>query len=74
RDLAKPHTVEIVWEGPAPRAADGIVLTGSDLKASNTFEAPTRVVPQKAEKPTSSGARTTLELPARSYTVVQWAS
>ncbi|HEY2548483.1 MAG TPA: alpha-N-arabinofuranosidase, partial [Candidatus Acidoferrum sp.] len=47
RDLAKPHTVEIVWEGPAPRAADGIVLTGSDLKASNTFEAPTRVVPQK---------------------------
>jgi alpha-N-arabinofuranosidase len=72
RDLAKSHTVEIVWGGSAPHATDAIVLTGSDLKASNTFEAPSRVVPQKAEKPTSSGARTTFELPPRSYTVVQW--
>src|SRR5277367_4018804 len=74
RDLAKPHTVEIVWEGTGPRAGDAIVLTGSDLKASNTFAAPTRVVPQKAEKPSSSGARTTFELPPRSYTVVPWSS
>lgn len=72
RDLAKPHSVEIVWEGVAPHATDAIVLTGSDLKASNTFEAPSRVVPQKAEKPSGSGARTTFELPPRSYTVVQW--
>ena len=72
RDLAKPHTVEIVWEGVAPHATDAIVLTGSDLKASNTFEAPSRVVPQKAEKPSGSGARITFELPPRSYTVVQW--
>ena len=72
RDLAKPHTVEIVWEGPPPHATDAVLLTGSDLKASNTFEAPSRVVPQKAEKPASSGARTTFELPPRSYTVVQW--
>jgi alpha-L-arabinofuranosidase len=72
RDLAKSHTVEIVWEGSAPHAPDAIVLTGGDLKASNTFETPSRVVPQKAEKPTSSGARTTFELPPRSYTVVQW--
>src|SRR5579864_1322042 len=73
RDLAKPHTVEIVWEGSTPRANDAFVLTGADLKASNTFEAPTRVAPQKAEKPSSTGARTTLELPPRSYTVVSWA-
>src|SRR5579872_4772012 len=73
RDLAKPHTVEIIWEGSAPRANDAFVLTGADLKASNTFEAPTRVAPQKAEKPSSTGARTTLELPPRSYTVVSWA-
>jgi len=73
RDLAKPHTVEIIWEGSAPRANDAFVLTGADLKASNTFEAPTRVAPQKAEKPSNAGARTTLELPPRSYTVVSWA-
>jgi alpha-N-arabinofuranosidase len=72
RDLAKPHTVEIVWEGSAPHAGDAIVLTGSDLKASNSFEAPSRVVPQKAERPSSTGSRTTFELPPRSYTVVQW--
>jgi alpha-N-arabinofuranosidase len=72
RDLAKSHTVEIVWEGSAPHATDAVLLTGSDLKASNTFEAPSRVVPQKAERPATSGARTTFELPPRSYTVVQW--
>jgi len=30
------------------------------------------VAPQTFEKPAVSGARTRLELPARSYTVVQW--
>jgi alpha-N-arabinofuranosidase len=72
RDLAKPHTVEIIWEGSSPRASDAVVLTGSDLKATNTFDAPARVTPQKAEKPSSTGSRTSLELPPRSYTVVQW--
>ena len=73
RDLTKPHTVEIAWEGATPRAGDAFVLTGADLKASNTFEAPTRVAPQKAEKPSSTAARTTLELPPQSYTVASWA-
>jgi alpha-N-arabinofuranosidase len=74
RDLAKPHQVEIVWEGSSPRAGDAVVLTGSDLKAANTFDAPARVAPQKAEKPSTAGGRTTLELPPRSYTVVQWSA
>jgi alpha-L-arabinofuranosidase len=74
RDLAKPHAVEIVWEGFSPRTADVVVLTGNDLKAINTFENPTQVAPQKAEKPSTAGGRTTLELPPRSYTVVQWSS
>ncbi len=74
RDLAKPHQVEIVWEGSSARAGDAVVLTGSDLKATNTFDAPARVTPQKAEKPSSTGGRTTLELPPRSYTVVQWSA
>src|SRR5580692_8407468 len=74
RDLAKPHQVEIVWEGSSPRAGEAVVLTSSDLKATNTFDAPARVTPQKAEKPSTAGGRTTLELPPRSYTVVLWSS
>jgi alpha-N-arabinofuranosidase len=74
RDLTKPRQVEIVWEGSSPRAGEAIVLTGSDLKASNTFEAPGRVTPQKGEKPSNSSGRSSLELPPRSYTVVQWTS
>ena len=72
RDIVKPHTVEILWEGTSPRAGDGQVLTGSDLKAANTFDAPSRVVPQKADKPAAAGGRTTLELAPRSYTIVPW--
>jgi alpha-N-arabinofuranosidase len=74
RDLAKSHQVEIVWEGSSPRAGEAVVLTGSDLKATNTFDAPARVTPQKAEKSSTAGGRTTLELPPRSYTVVPWSS
>jgi alpha-N-arabinofuranosidase len=72
RDLAKPHQVEIVWEGFSPRAGDALVLTGNDLKATNTFDTPARVAPQKAEKPSTSGGRTTIELAPRSYTVIEW--
>jgi alpha-L-arabinofuranosidase len=72
RDLAKPHQVEIVWEGSSPRAGDGVFLTGSDLKATNTFDAPSKVVPQKAEKASSAAGRSSFELAPRSYTVVQW--
>jgi alpha-N-arabinofuranosidase len=72
RDLTKPRQVEIVWEGSSPRAGEAIVLTGSDLKASNTFEAPGRVTAQKGEKPSNTGGRSSLELPPRSYTVMQW--
>ncbi|HXJ03944.1 MAG TPA: alpha-N-arabinofuranosidase [Candidatus Acidoferrum sp.] len=72
RDLAKPRQVEIVWEGSSPRAGEAIVLTGTDLKAANTFEAPARVTPQKGEKLLNTAGRSSLELPPRSYTVVQW--
>lgn len=72
RDLANSREVEIVWEGSSPRAADALVLTGTDLKASNTFETPNRVTPQKGEAPSNSGGRWTLKLPPRSYSVIQW--
>jgi alpha-L-arabinofuranosidase len=73
RDLEKARTVEINWQDWMPNQVLGsTVLTGGDLKAFNTFEAPQRIAPQPADKPSTTGGRTRLELPARSYTVIQW--
>ncbi len=73
RDLSKAHDVEVVWEDAAPaRVISAFILTGDDLKASNTFAAPRRVVPQSFSAPASSQGRTRFEVPAHSYTVVQW--
>jgi alpha-N-arabinofuranosidase len=75
RDLAKAHSIEINWQDRTPGAVlISSVLTGSDLKAVNSFEAPQRVAPQTAEKPSTSGGRTKFEVPARSYTAIQWAA
>jgi alpha-N-arabinofuranosidase len=48
-------------------------LTGDDLKASNTFERPTLVVPRALEAP-RPGSSMTFKLPARSYSVVHIAT
>ncbi len=73
RDLSKPHTVEVNWEAKPPdRLVSANLLTGDDLKAINSFEAPNRVAPQPFEKPATSGGKTKFEVPARSYTVLQW--
>jgi alpha-L-arabinofuranosidase len=75
RDLVKAQTVEINWQDRMPgKLLNSTVLTGSDLKAFNTFEAPQRVAPQPSEKISSSGARTKFEVPARSYTAIRWAT
>ena len=75
RDLTKAHTVEINWQDRTPgKVLNSSVLTGSDLRAFNSFEAPQRVAPQPADKLTTSGGRTRFEVPARSYTVIQWAA
>ena len=72
RDLAKAHAVELNWGDRAPsRVLTSLILTGSDLKASNGFDAPERVVPQAFEKPAVAGGRMKFEVPARSYTVLQ---
>jgi alpha-N-arabinofuranosidase len=74
RDLKKARAIEINWQGKAPsQVLNSTTLTGSDLKAFNSFDAPKRVVPQGADKPSTASARTRLEVPARSYTVIQWA-
>lgn len=72
RDLVKPRDVDIVWRAAAPeRVLFAQVLTGSDLKACNSFDDPKRVAPQPFEAP-RSGAKTSLQVPARSYTVIQF--
>jgi alpha-N-arabinofuranosidase len=73
RDLSKAHDVEVVWEDAVPaRVISASVLTGDDLKATNTFAAPRRVVPQAFSAPASSEGKTRFEVPAHSYTVIQW--
>jgi alpha-N-arabinofuranosidase len=73
RDLTKAHEVDLVWEdAPPARVLTSTVLTGNDLKASNSFDAPKRVVPQELGKPVTSGGHTKFEVPARSYTALQW--
>ena len=73
RDLSKSHQLELNWETKAvSRLLTSYVLTGSDLKAVNGFDAPLRVAPQAADKPVTSGGVTKMELPPRSYSVYQW--
>jgi alpha-N-arabinofuranosidase len=75
RDLSKARQVEVVWENNAPnRVINSWVLTGDDLKAVNSFEAPQKVQPQAFDKPSTSGGRTKFELPAKSYLLLQWGS
>jgi alpha-N-arabinofuranosidase len=73
RDLQKAHDVEVVWEDQAPtRVLTTTLLTGDDLKAVNSFQSPQKVAPQSFAKPTTTNGRTKFEVPARSYTMVQW--
>lgn len=73
RDVSKPHEVEVVWEDAAPaRAISASLLTGDDLKASNSFAAPQRVAPQSFQAPAASAGKSKFEVLARSYTVIQW--
>jgi alpha-N-arabinofuranosidase len=73
RDLDAERELALEWRDATPtRVLTCETLTGSDLKAFNTFEQPKRVVPQRLEAPTA-GTRMTFKLPPRSYTVAQLA-
>ncbi len=73
RDLSKPRTVEVQWQDHVPsKVVASWLLTGDDLKASNSFATPQRVAPQAFAAPSTKGSRSILELPARSYAAVQW--
>jgi transposase len=73
RDLNKPHMIEVNWQDKAPaRTLSSVLLTGDDLKAFNSFEAPQKVAPRSLDKPSIAGGRAKFEVPARSYAVIQW--
>jgi alpha-N-arabinofuranosidase len=75
RDLSKARTVDLIWEDqPQSRVLVSEVLTGMDLKAVNGFDVPERVKPQTLDKPSTSNGHTRIEVPARSYSVIQWAA
>ena len=75
RDLSRSHVLEVHWQDKSPGAVQvSTLLTGTDLKAFNSFEAPRKVVPQDLAKPSTSAGRTRFEVPARSYTVIQWSA
>lgn len=70
RDLVKPRELEVDWQGLTPsKVTSSQVITGTDLKAANTFDAPKRVTPQALEPP-SAGRSMTLQLPPRSYSML----
>jgi len=73
RDLESKRELSVDWREPSPaRVLACQTLTGSDLKAANSFEKPNLVVPQ-ALAPPRAGSRMSFELPPRSYTVVHLA-
>ena len=73
RNLEKPQDVELTWRDATPSAVrQFLTITGPDLKAGNTFADPRRVTPQTLENP-KAGSRMTLQLPARSYSVLSLA-
>jgi alpha-N-arabinofuranosidase len=74
RDLESERELVLEWGDLAPtRVLACETITGPDLKAANTFEQPTQVVPSPLEAPAVS-RRMTMKLPARSYTLLHLAT
>ncbi len=74
RDLQRERELTVDCRDLTPtRVIASETLTGTDVKAANTFERPTLVVPRALEVP-RPGAAMTFRLPARSYSVVQLAT
>jgi len=71
RDLERPRELKVSWrDGASRRVADAQVLTGPDLKAVNTLDAPSTVIPRVLERPRIA-TDMTFEIPARSYSVIR---
>ena len=73
RDISNERELALNFEDVAPsRVLAAETVTGPDLKAFNTFESPNKVVMTKLDS-MKAGAKMTIKLPARSYTVVHLA-
>ena len=73
RDLANRRQLEIDWQDRPPvRVLSANMLTGDDLKAFNSFDLPTRVSPTSMGPFTTETQTITIEMPPRSYAVIQW--
>ncbi len=74
RDLESERELILEWHDPTPtRVLSCETLTGTDLKAVNSFAQPNLVTPSQLDAP-QPGARMTFKLPARSYTVANLAT
>ncbi|MFI4945945.1 MAG: alpha-N-arabinofuranosidase [Burkholderiales bacterium] len=74
RDLAGERELQVDWHDLTPsRVLACETLTGSDLKAANSFERPTLVAPRALEPP-RVGSKMTFKLPPRSYSVAHIAT
>jgi alpha-N-arabinofuranosidase len=69
RDLTNERELALAFEDIVPnKVLAAETVTGTDLKAFNTFETPNKVTMTKLD-PGKAGAKMTLKLPARSYSV-----
>jgi alpha-N-arabinofuranosidase len=74
RDLGAERELALEFEDVTPSQVLACeTVTGDDLKAFNTFEAPNKVVTTTLDAG-KAGARMSVKLPARSYTVIHLAT
>jgi alpha-N-arabinofuranosidase len=70
RDLSNERELSLSFDDVTPSKVLACeTVTGSDLKAFNTFESPNKVVMTKLDA-AKAGRKMSVKLPARSYTVV----
>jgi alpha-L-arabinofuranosidase len=73
RDLDSPRELVLEWHDPTPTKVLACeTINGKDLKATNTFAEPKKVLPQPLDAP-KAGSKMTFKLPPASYTVCQLA-
>jgi len=70
RDVERAREVHVTWLDGAPARVTGADVITGDLKASNTLDAPSTVTPHTLEVRRAS-AEMTIEVPARSYSVIR---
>ena len=74
RDLESERELVVEFRDPTPkRVLVCETLTGTDLKAANTFAQPKLVAPRALDAP-QAASKMTFKLPARSYSIAQIAT